>query len=273
MREVIELYYKLSRSKSQDYRVMPSEIHRESAILTPDSDLDNNPQPRLNMNLVQWIQLGVGLISVPGGLVYASRFEYHLHKNHMHKKWNVPKWLGSRIERIVNYPYVKHHETHHAKVGADASFNQEHLQHGDETTMAWWNWILLVPLASSPFWLIWFVLTFITTLSFIILPTVATLMILIYYVIYESNHYLMHHPAQSRLGKWYMQTKYFQSLCARHLIHHKWPMTNYNVVWPLFDKWYNTLLRRSRTRFAQAGAPAPDVQPRQSAARPCIFVE
>jgi sterol desaturase/sphingolipid hydroxylase (fatty acid hydroxylase superfamily) len=69
----------------------------------------------------------------------------------------------------------------------------------------------------------------------------------------------MHLPKSRRLERSWV----FRRLNGHHLLHHRYMHRNFNVVFPLADLLFGTLLLRSKLRFAQALGPAvPDVQPR-----------
>jgi sterol desaturase/sphingolipid hydroxylase (fatty acid hydroxylase superfamily) len=56
----------------------------------------------------------------------------------------------------------------------------------------------------------------------------------------------------------------FFRLNGHHLLHHRYMSKNLNVVLPLFDLIFGTLILRSPIKFAQATGPSvPNVQPRE----------
>src|SRR3989344_1234804 len=74
------------------------------------------------------------------GILYASVFEWTLHKYLMHRP------LGN-----FRYPFEAHTLTHHRLFKADHSY---HLQEGVERRkirMAWWNGSVLVLMVTTPF--------------------------------------------------------------------------------------------------------------------------
>jgi sterol desaturase/sphingolipid hydroxylase (fatty acid hydroxylase superfamily) len=79
-----------------------------------------------------------------------------------------------------------------------------------------------------------------------------------YYVAYEYLHWCMHVPRKRAVER----TGFFFRLNGHHLLHHRYMNRNLNVVLPLADFCFGTLLLRSKVRFAQATGPSiPDVQP------------
>jgi hypothetical protein len=79
-----------------------------------------------------------------------------------------------------------------------------------------------------------------------------------YYGAYEYLHYCMHLPKERQVELSWV----FQKLNGHHLLHHRFMGKNFNVILPIADWLFGTLLRRSPIKFAQARGPAvPDVQP------------
>jgi sterol desaturase/sphingolipid hydroxylase (fatty acid hydroxylase superfamily) len=62
----------------------------------------------------------------------------------------------------------------------------------------------------------------------------------------------------------------FFRLNGHHLLHHRYMNKNFNVVLPLADLCFGTLLLRSKVHFQQASGPSvPNVQPKRPALAPC----
>lgn len=179
-------------------------------------------------------------------VAYASLFEWMLHRFVMHYPI-----LGFR------YAYRAHAMVHHNIFKANHTY---HLQkENDKRTipMAWWNGPILISIASSPSILIriWFDVWWPT----ITLAAVFTC----YYATYEYIHWCMHLP---RPRRWQMKTVWlrnmFIKLNGHHLLHHKNPFNNLNVVLPLWNWILGTLIIRNKKAFVQAVDPlVPDVQP------------
>lgn len=175
-----------------------------------------------------------------GGVGYASFFEWTLHKHVMHTNL---KWFG--------YPFKAHAITHHGLFKSDYTY---HLQHPDDrwtVPMAWWNapvmWLLHVP--------------FILLLQFWVAHPIfwgGLLAMIVYYACYEYIHWCMHVPKRRNVER----SGIFFRLNGHHLLHHRYPHKNLNVVLPLADLFLGTLVPRSPVTFAQARGPnVPDVQP------------
>jgi hypothetical protein len=173
---------------------------------------------------------------------YASLFEWLLHRYVMHRPI-----LGFR------YAYQAHAKIHHIIFQADQSY---HLQkESDKWTipMAWWNSLILVPLASSPFAFIGW------ALGSWAIPITAFVVIYAYYGTYEYLHWCMHLPRKRRLER----SGIFFRLNGHHILHHRYMHKNFNVVLPLADLCLGTLLLRSKIPFRQVrGESVPDVQPK-----------
>ena len=177
-----------------------------------------------------------------GGVIYCSFFEWTLHKYVMHNPL-----------KFFRYPFLAHAVTHHGKFKADYSY---HLQSEDDkktVPMAWWNapvmWGIHVPPILLLQWLVgvpifWGVL--------------ASMML--YYAAYEYMHWCMHIPRKRNIER----SGIFFRLNGHHLLHHRYMGKNLNVVIPLFDLLFGTLIVRSPVKFAQATGPSiPNVQPRE----------
>jgi len=182
------------------------------------------------------MSLTVFILAVLGSVIYASFFEWTLHRFVMH-----------RPLLKFRYPYEAHALTHHRIFKADDSYHLK--EDSDKWTipMAWWNGPVLVILSASPFllvgWRAWLI---------------SMGVIGLYYGAYEYLHWCMHLPKGRRVER----TWFFFRLNGHHLLHHRYPNRNFNVVFPAADLLLGTLLLRSKFRFAQARGPAvPNVQP------------
>ena len=181
----------------------------------------------------------VGLV---GGVIYCSFFEWMLHKHVMHRP--VP---------FFRYPFQAHALTHHGKFKADDTYHLQNEADKKTVPMAWWNapaiWALHVPLVLGVQWLV----------GKPILWGFFAAMIS-YYAAYEYLHWCMHIPRKRNIER----SGIFFRLNGHHLLHHRYMGKNLNVVLPIFDFAFGSLLVRSPIRFAQATGPSvPDVQPRE----------
>jgi len=174
-------------------------------------------------------------------IVYASLCEWMLHRYVMHRP--LP---GFR------YPFERHTLVHHHKFKADDTYHLIHKTDANTIPMAWWNGPVLIVLSSLPALSI-SALSERWSVVFICALVVGT-----YYGAYEYLHWCMHLPKARRVECFFL----FRRLNGHHLLHHRYMGHNFNVVFPIWDLLFGTLLRRSPVRFAQAQSPAlPDVQP------------
>ncbi len=181
------------------------------------------------------------VIGFAGGVVFASFFEWTLHRYIMHRP------MGA-----FRYPYERHALIHHRIFRADESYHL--LNERDKATipMAWWNGPVLVMLCGLPF----------VGVSLWIgqwgLAVGAMATFAAYYGTYEYLHWCMHLPRQRALER----SGLFFRLNGHHILHHRYMHKNFNVVLPLADLCLGTLLSRSKVSFRQArGEAVPDVQP------------
>lgn len=187
-------------------------------------------------SILIWSGIGFG-----SGIIFASFFEWTLHRFFMHQP--VGKF---------DYAFRAHAIVHHQTFKADHTYHL--IDEKDKFTipMAWWNGPLLVALCCLPFAII----AAFTGLWPLLIG--AFLSFAAYYGTYEYMHWCMHLPKRRRLEKSWL----FLRLNGHHLLHHRYMHKNFNVVLPLADLCLGTLLLRSKVRFAQATGPAvPDVQP------------
>jgi hypothetical protein len=176
-----------------------------------------------------------------GGIIYCSLFEWLLHRYVMHRP------LG-----FFRYPFQAHTIVHHQTFRADDSYHLKQETDKQTVPMAWWNapaiWLLHVGPVLGLQWLVGQPIAW---------GTFAALVG--YYAAYEYMHWCMHIPRQRHVER----SGIFYRLNGHHLLHHRYMGKNFNVVLPLFDALFGTLVLRSPVKFAQVtGHAVPDVQPR-----------
>jgi hypothetical protein len=187
-----------------------------------------------------WAWTGIGFLL---GIVTSSFYEWTLHRYLMHRK--VP-WL--------KYPFEKHALVHHRVFKADETYQLIHEKDKHTVPMAWWNGPVLIVLAQIPVGICAWLTANIGLLFGSLLATGA------YYGVYEYLHWCMHVPRKRAVER----SGIFFRLNGHHLLHHRYMNRNLNVVLPLADLCFGTLLLRSKVRFGQARGPAiPDVQPNE----------
>jgi hypothetical protein len=180
-------------------------------------------------------------VGVVAAVVYASFFEWTLHRFVMHRP------LGS-----FDYPFKAHALVHHRIFRADHTYHLVDERDKHTIPMAWWNGPVLVLIGVVPFVL--------TAWGFGRwgLALGAFLACGAYYGAYEYLHWCMHLPRRRAVER----SGLFFRLNGHHVLHHRYMGKNFNVVVPLADLLLGTLLLRARIRFAQPIGPSvPDVQP------------
>ena len=176
------------------------------------------------------------------GVIFASFFEWTLHRFVMHKP----------VGRF-DYAFRAHAVVHHQTFKADHTYHLINEADKETIPMAWWNGPVLIACCMIPATALawWF-----GSWQFAIGSLVA---FIAYYGTYEYLHWCMHLPKARKLEK----SWFFYRLNGHHLLHHRYMHKNFNVVLPLADLLLGTLVLRSKLRFPQAQGPAvPDVQPR-----------
>ena len=178
-------------------------------------------------------------------IVYSSVFEWTLHRYLMHRP------VGP-----LKYPYQRHTLVHHRIFKYDHTYHLINEKDKWTIPMAWWNGPALITVAMLPF-----VMAALLVGHWSILWG-AALACSVYYGAYEYMHWCMHLPRRRHVER----SGIFFRLNGHHLLHHRYMSKNYNVVLPLADLCFGTLLLRSKVHFQQAVGPSvPDVQPRSRA--------
>ena len=161
--------------------------------------------------------------------VYASFFEWAFHRYLFHS----PKYIYRtfREHTLVHHQVYKSDETYHS-----------HEDHPEKVPMDWWALPLML-LAHLPLLLLVQWATGIPSLW----GGVAA--ISFYYTLYESFHWAMHVPKASRFLSRFRAWRY---LDAHHRVHHKYMLSNLNVILPLADLTFGTLRNAagSKVKFA-----------------------
>ncbi len=181
------------------------------------------------------------LVGLSIGTVFASFFEWTLHKYVMHKP------LGK-----FRYAFQAHAVVHHQVFKADDSYHLQDDKDKETIPMAWWNGAVLILIGMIPFSIVSLVTG---QWGFTVGGLIA---FTCYYCFYEYIHWCMHLPKARRIEK----PRWFRKLNGHHLLHHRYMHKNFNVVLPIADFLLGTLLIRSKKPFMQPVGPAvPDVQP------------
>jgi len=182
----------------------------------------------------------IGLLA---GVVFASFFEWTLHRYLMHRP------VGG-----FDYAFKAHAQVHHQTFKADHTYHLIRESDKELIPMAWWNGPVLITLTQLPFIVVAILFQNWAVVLGSVLADCA------YYGAYEYLHWCMHLPRRRNIER----SGIFFRLNGHHLLHHRYMHKNFNVVFPLADLCLGTLLLRSKVCFAQAqGYCVPDVQPRQ----------
>jgi hypothetical protein len=168
-----------------------------------------------------------------GALLYASFFEWFVHKHLMHST----KWLREPFERHA----VLHHGMHRSlrSFFARASDNPQYML--VEASFFPIVWVLHIPLYLG--------------FNYFVAPHTGIGIALgtaCYCVAYEVIHWCEHVPR----NRWIERTRVFRFLLEHHRIHHLYPRKNYNVVCPLAD-----LMLRTLSTQRLGPEPDPDTLP------------
>lgn len=167
--------------------------------------------------------------------VYASFFEWAFHRYLFHS----PKYVYRtfREHTLVHHQIYKSDETYHT-----------HDDHPDKVPMDWWALPLMV-LGHLP------LLFFVQWATGI--PSVwgGVAAITVYFTLYESFHWAMHVP---RASKFLSRFRVWRYLDAHHRVHHKYMLSNLNVIMPLADLTFGTLRNGKGVKVSFA-----DLEPRR----------
>lgn len=162
--------------------------------------------------------------------LYASFFEWALHRFLMHQ----PLWW---------YPFRAHALIHHGIFRSGPSYFLAEGQDHKNIRFAWWNAPLILGLHAPALLGIQYLLR-----ADIFFGGMAALGF--YYFLYEYFHFCMHVPRR----RWFERTAVFSWLDAHHHQHHKRHFSNLNVVLPLADLLFGTLVPATKRIPAQRGA-------------------
>src|SRR5258705_5083396 len=142
----------------------------------------------------------IGGVAFLLGIVYASLFEWVLHRYILHSP------------RFLKYPFRAHQLEHHGIFRADARYFLSEELHVEadkkHLTFAWWNAPVLIGL-HAPLLAVVYLFAGIGGAAGILLAMTA------YYMMYESLHYCMHVPK----NRWVERTRWFAGIQAHHRYH------------------------------------------------------
>jgi hypothetical protein len=154
--------------------------------------------------------------------LYASFFEWALHRFLMHT-------------RVWTYPFNAHAVVHHGLFRSGPTYVLAPGENYKNIRFAWWNAPLIIGLhAPLLFWI------GSMAAADIFFGGMAALGL--YYFLYEYLHFAMHVPK----GRWFEKSRWFVWLDAHHHQHHERHFKNLNVVLPLADYIFGTLIPAKR---------------------------
>ena len=150
--------------------------------------------------------------------VYGSYFEWFFHRYLFHS----PKYIYRtfREHTLVHHQIYKGDDTYHT-----------HEDHPSKVPMDWWALPAMVGFHLP---------LFLSVQHATHIPSLwgGVAAISIYYTLYETFHWAMHVPKASRFLS---RFRYYRFLDAHHRVHHKYMLSNLNVLFPLADLTLGTL--------------------------------
>jgi len=169
------------------------------------------------------------LIGFSVASVQASFFEWAFHRFWLHRPW-LPKGC-----------FTAHTLVHHQLCKFDDTFHVEEEEQEEALTFQWWGGPLLIVLNLVPWLLVAWALTSLGA-SFPFLASLVAFGVtfVLYYVGYEGFHHLMHKPRFPFIER----SQWFQFLKRHHRIHHIYMNRNLNVLLPLADLVFGTLVTK-----------------------------
>ena len=150
--------------------------------------------------------------------VYGSYFEWLFHRFLFHSPKLIYRTF--REHTLVHHQIYKSDHTYHA-----------HEDRPHKVPMDWWALPMMIAVHIPLFLFVQWATK---------LPTFwgGIAAITVYYSLYESFHWAMHVPSASRFLSRFRLWRY---LDAHHLVHHKYMLSNLNVIMPLADVTFGTL--------------------------------
>lgn len=172
------------------------------------------------------LNIAICIVSITLSLILDSIIEWWTHKYPMHKKMPGP---------LFRFLFKHHVNLHHSLFSGNAYEHSHEANDRDTIPFPLWVGPLLILTAISPFWII----------SYYIgnyIPVWTSLSVaLFYYVAFEGIHQLMHIPDSPKV-RWIRETKWFKWLNEHHRKHHEKASYNFNLVLPLADWLFGTML-------------------------------
>jgi len=139
--------------------------------------------------------------------------------------------------KIAYHLFHNHTRVHHQVYKGDATYHTD-VEHPESVPMNWWALPALIAV-HLPFY---FLFQYVTGIPSVIGGVLA---ISAYYGLYESFHWAMHVPRTAGLLS---RFSVYRFLDAHHHTHHRFMLSNLNVILPLADWTFGTL-RAADGRF------------------------
>jgi hypothetical protein len=165
--------------------------------------------------------------TIPIAVIQASLFEWAFHRYWLHRPW-LPKDC-----------FTAHTLVHHQLCKFDDTFHVVDEEQHEALTFQWWGGPVLIAINLVP----WALLTWALAATGVMPPNFGPLVAVavvfgLYYAGYEGFHYLMHKPTIP----WIERSAYFRFLERHHRIHHHRMDRNLNVLVPIADFLFRTLV-------------------------------
>lgn len=151
-------------------------------------------------------------------VVYLSFFEWAFHRYAFHTP---------RVSRLM---FRAHTLVHHQIYKSDATYHTHH-DHPDHVPMNWWS----LPAILGAHLPVFLLLQWATGIPLVVGCVLA---VCAYYMVYETIHWAMHVPRAAHLLGCF---RAYRFLDAHHRTHHKYLLSNLNVVLPVADLALGTL--------------------------------
>lgn len=156
-------------------------------------------------------------------VVYGSFFEWAMHRYVMHRR------------TFPTFPFELHALLHHRIFKWDESFHALDEEMRKHVTFVPRDYLILVAI-HAPLFVLFEWMTGLT------IGLGAGLAVLAYLAMFDFVHWSFHVPG----GRWYERIGMFRWLKRHHLLHHKYQDRNLNVVLPIADLVFRTLVTRPR---------------------------
>jgi hypothetical protein len=167
-------------------------------------------------------------IAIAIAVVQASFFEWAFHRFWLHRPW------------LPESCFTTHTLIHHQLCKYDDTFHVTEPEQEEALTFQWWGGPVLITINVLP----WALVAWGLTRSHSGVPAILGVVtfavtFLVYYIGYESLHYLMHKPRIAFIEN----SAFFRYIKRHHAIHHVRMNKNLNVVLPIADFCLGSLVR------------------------------